>query len=75
MDTHSDREGESMSDNLMPCEICGPENNCKCGPCQCSSCVPDSAYRVKNGGVVDLVATREKADQARKAWWKKVLGQ
>lgn len=22
----------------LPCEICGPENDCQCGPCQCRSC-------------------------------------
>ncbi len=26
-----------MSD--LPCEICGPENDCACPPCQCKSCV------------------------------------
>ncbi|QDP48416.1 MAG: hypothetical protein Tp118SUR00d2C21406231_32 [Prokaryotic dsDNA virus sp.] len=64
-----------MSDDMMPCEICGPENKCKCGLCQCASCVPDSAYLVQNGGVVDLVATREEAAKARLLWQLRVFGQ
>ena len=34
------------------CEICGPENDCICGPCQCQSC------RILRGVVSDPVLLR-----------------
>lgn len=57
------------------CEICGPENECRCPPCQCINCAPPKARVVERGGVVDFSATREATHRDRLLWEFRVFGQ